>query len=256
MNPLDFVGSPDWRSLVLAAAITAPWLILLAGKRLGRWETWAVVAAGIVLFPLSIAWVQVPIQQGITSLYGRWLSLINIQRYSLLLSIPVVVVSGLVQETVKYGIAVLGLRWTGEKDTPLAGLALGAAAGAGYGGMEAFWVFNLIFAAGFTWATVQLAGVAALLGFVERFFAVMFHVSLTALSAYGYTTGRSWQYLLLAIILHSLANYFAVFAQAGVISVAGVEIILALISLATLAAALWLRARERPAAPTDTESEP
>jgi len=255
MNPLDFVGSPDWRSAVLAVVFTAPWLILLAGRWLRRWQTWAVLVAGIVLFPLTIAWVQVPIQQAINTLYLNTLPPATIGQYALLFSIPLVLVSGLVQEIAKFGIAVAGLSLTGEKNVPRAGLALGAAAGAGYGGIEAFWVFNLIFGAGFTWATVQLAGPLALLGFIERFFTVMFHTSLAALSAYGYTTGRPWRFLLLAIGVHSVSNYFAVLVQAGVIGVVAVEIIIALIALAVLAAALWLRARSRPVPPTDIESD-
>lgn len=252
-NPLEFVGRPDWRSAVLAAIFVAPWLILLAGKWLRRWQTWVVLVAGIVLFPLTIAWIQVPIQQALSALYLNTLPIETIGRFALLLSIPLVLVSGLVQEAVKFGIGVAGLHLADERRDSRAGLAMGAAAGAGYGGIEAFWVFNMIFGAGFSLATVQLAGPLALAGFVERFFTVMFHISLAAISTYGYATGRPWPFLLLAIVVHSLANYIAVLAQAGLVGIVATEVILALIALTTLAWALWLRARSRPELPAETE---
>jgi hypothetical protein len=245
MSPLDFVGVPDWRSAVLAILFTAPWLVLLVGKRLGRWETWAMIAASMVAFPLSIAWVQVPIQRGISALYAQALPPDAIRRYLLFLSILPVFVSGLVQECVKFGIGVAGLHLTGERRVPRAGLALGAAVGVAYGGIEAFWVFNAIFGVGFTWATVQLGGIAALLGFIERFFSVIFHTAVAALSVYGYARGRPWRFLLLAICIHSLSNYSVALLQANVLSMAGAEIAIALIAIASLAIVVWLGVRTR-----------
>ncbi len=245
MNPLDFIGSPDWRSVVLALVFAAPWLILLAGKQLRRGWLWAVLLVGAVLFSVSIAWVQVPIQQAINALYAKTLPSATIQRYLLLLGVPQVAVAGLVQETVKFGIGVLGLYLIRDRRSPRAGLAMGAAAGAGYGIAEAFWVFNQIFATGITWATVQLSGVAALLGFIERFFTVMFHTSAASLAVYGFASGRPWRYLLLAIGLHTLTDYTVVLVQAKVVGLIGVEIIAGTISVATLVAALWVRFRQR-----------
>jgi hypothetical protein len=247
LSPLDFIGIPDWRSAVLAVLFAAPWLILLAGRRLRRPWLWGMVVLAAVLFPISIAWIQVPIQQGLNRL---WLSLFptaTIERFLLLFAVPSIVVSGLVQEVAKFGIGVAGLYVTGERRNARAGLATGAAAGAGYGGMEAFWVFNRIFAAGFTLGTIQLGGISALVVFIERFFTVMFHTGVASLSTYGYATGRPWRFLLMAIGLHSLTNYMAVLLQTGVLSVAGTEIVLAIIAVATVTAALWLRARPNQA---------
>jgi len=245
MNPLTFVGQPDWRSALLAILLAAPWFLLLVRRRVRISWIWVVFLAGIVLFPLSIAYIQVPIQNGINSLYVRYLSIETLQKNLLLVGIPLVIVSGLVQEVVKFVIAVIGQRVSNDAKTGRSGLAFGAASGAGFGGMEAFWVFNQIFAAGITLATVQLLGVAALYGFIERIFTVMFHIGAAALSTYGYTTGRPWRYLLLAIGLHSLTNYFVLPLQAGLLSTEIVEGIIAAIAIATIGTALWLNSRAK-----------
>jgi hypothetical protein len=245
MSPVDFVGTPDWRSAVLAVVLALPWLVLLAGGWLKRPWVWAVAIVGAVLFPLSIAWVQVPIQQGINALYVRDVPLETLQRYVLLAAVPVILIAGLVQEVVKFGDAVAGLFLVRTRRIPAAGLALGAAAGAGYGAMEAFWVFNQIFAAGFTWATVQLGGIAALAGFIERFFTVMFHTAVVALAAYGYAIRRPWRYLLLAIALHALVDYLVPVLQYRVITSVETEVLVGLVSAATMVAALWVRRRVR-----------
>ncbi len=270
MNPLLYVETPDWRSLVLALLFVAPWLVVLVGPWLKRYQVWLLIVAGAVLFPPSIAWIQVPIQYGLEILRTGMLPLETSQKYWWLFALPLALVSGAVQEGVKFGLAVVGIAWTHPqpsvqpgsaatgsaptiwtklaraKPSSRAGLATGAAVGAGYGGMEAFWVFNLIFASGFTWGTVQQYGIITLLGFAERFFAVMFHVGAASLSAYGYATGRPWRYLLLAIGLHSLLNYPALLAQAGQINILVVELVAVLSGIGTMAAAIWLWVRHRP----------
>jgi hypothetical protein len=254
MNLLSFVGIPDWRSALLALAFAASWLVLLVGRRLRSFWVWVVFVAGALLFPPSIAWVQVPIQQAINSLYVRTVPMETLQHYLLLVGVPVVFLAGLVQEVVKVADAVTGLYLVRARHSAQAGLALGAAAGAGYGAAEAFWVFNQVFASGFTWATVQLGGVAALLPFVERFFTVMFHTGVVSLPAYGYATGRPWRYLLLAIGLHTLNDYLVILLQAKLLNTNGLEMATALISVGTLSAALWLRARLR-SSDRDSSSE-
>jgi len=253
MNPLTFVGTPDWRSAVLALAFAALWLVLLAGRRLRNLWLWAVFVVGAILFPLSLAWVQVPIQQAINSLYVRTMGAGTAQSYALLTGIPLVFIAGLVQEVVKFGDGVAGLYLARVRHTARAGLAMGAAAGAGYGAAEAFWVFNQVFASGFTWATVQLAGWRALLAFIERFFTVMFHTSVVAVAVYGYASGRPWRYLLLAIGLHTLVDYLVLPAQLQIITTIELEVIVAVIALATLVLALWLRSRAQPQEPREPE---
>jgi hypothetical protein len=109
--------------------------------------------------------------------------------------------------------------------------------------MEAFWVLNLVFATGFGWRTIQFYGVVVLLGFVERFCVVMFHVATAALAGHGFASGRPWRYLLLVVGLHSLINYLVLVGQEGLVNVIGFEIGIGLLAVATMGLALWVRFR-------------
>jgi hypothetical protein len=243
MNPLSFVGRPDWRSLLLAALFVAPALVYLARGWLGRRPLWLAIAAGALLFPLSIALVQVPLQGVLGLLAQALLGASGVRRYLLLAGAPGVLASGIVQESTKLLVAAVTLRHLNGRGNRRAGLAGGAAAGAGYGAMEAFWVFNLIFGEGWSWATVQLLGPEALVGFFERLYAVPFHVGAAALAAYGYASGRTWPYLLLAAGLHSALNYGALLAAAGVVGLPAVEAWGVLVTALTVGLALRLRSR-------------
>ncbi|MDA8218839.1 MAG: hypothetical protein M0Z94_14620 [Dehalococcoidales bacterium] len=242
MDPSSFVGVPDWHSAVLAAIFTLPWLIWLGRGWLRSPRLWAAVVLGAAVFPFAIAWVQVPLQSALNTLWVSTLDQATIQRYLLALSIPSLLVASAVQEAAKAGVAILALRLFGGKTkSPRAGLALGAAAGAGLGGFEAFWVFNRMFGVGWSWAMVQLGGPLALLGFVERFFTVPFHVGSGALSGYGYVTGRFWRFWLLAVLLHTVANFAAVLLQVGALDAVTTEVWLAVVAVLTIGIAIWLR---------------
>lgn len=243
MNPLAFVGIPDWRSALLAAAFTLPWLAWLARGRLrSRW-LWLALALAALLFPLAIALVQVPLQSALGALWNGLLDRPTIQRYLLLIALPSLLVASAVQETAKLAMAIVGLRLSGERSDAAAGLPFGAAAGAGFGGFEAFWVFNQVFAVGWSFAMVQLQGPLAALPFVERFFTVPFHVASAALAGYGYATGRPWRYWLLAVALHTVANYAAVMTQAGLLSPIATEVWIGVVAAFTFGGAAWLQRR-------------
>ncbi len=243
-----FIGSPDWRSALLAALMALPWLWLLARGRLKGRYLWAAVAVGAALFPISIAWVQVPAQGVLSALWLRLLREEGIGRYLLLVGLPSLVVASLVQEGVKLLVAAAALRLGGDRRNAQYGLALGAAAGAGYGAFEAFWVFNLTLSTGWSPATVQLLGVEALLGLVERAFTVPFHIGATALAGYGYASGRPWRFLLLSVALHTLVNYAALLLQAGLLGIWATEAWIAAFALGTVGLALRLRHRSAPLA--------
>jgi hypothetical protein len=238
---------------LLALAFALPWLFLLARRRaLSPW-TWLLFVMGAAVFPFSIAWIQVPIQTQIGVLLSRVFPAATIQRYLLLAAIPTIFVSGLVQEVVKFGLALAGTHLLRGRGDGSAGLAAGGAVGAGYGGFEAFWVFDTIFGVGFSWATVQLAGWQALTGFVERFFTVPFHAGAAALSGYGYATRRPWRFLALAVLMHSLVNYGVVLVQKGILSAIQVEFWIAAGAVIVMAVALVLVGRARRGGP---EPEP
>jgi hypothetical protein len=243
-----FVGVPDWRSAALAVLFVLPWLVWLGRGWLRSIWLWLALAGGAALFSVSIALVQVPLQQLVGAALLSVMDLATIQRNLLVVSIPSLLVASAVQESVKVGLAILALRAAKAGRNRRAGVAFGAAAGAGYGGFEAFWAMNTIFAAGMTWGTVQLAGPMALIGFVERFFAVPFHIGVTTVSAYGYTAGKPWRFWLLAVLIHTVANYGVVLLQVGVLNPVTVEIWVAVVAVATTAFALALRRRSTPTA--------
>jgi len=236
-----FIGIPDARSAILAALFALPWLALLGRSWLRQPWLWAAVAIAAVLFPVTIAWVQVPIQQGLNALWLRLLGAEGTQRYLLLVGLPSLGVASLVQEGIKLLVAISALRRPHRQLR--SGLALGAAAGAGYGGFEAFWVFNQVFATGWSWATVQLNGPIALLPFGERLFAVPFHIGATALTGYGYAAGCPGRFFWLAVALHTLVNYAVLVAQAGLLGIGGVEVWAAAVAAVTIGTALWLHRR-------------
>ena len=243
LNPLTFVGPVDGRSALLAVLLALPWIVLLARGATRRWTTWAAVAAGVVLFPLSLAWLQAPIELGLLWLWTRLLGAPAAEGYLLAVAVPLVLVAGPVQEGIKLAATVAGLRWRRAVGSPLAGLRMGAAVGAGYGAMEAFWVLNILSAPGWTWGVAGAQGLAAPVVIVERLFAVAFHAGAGAVAGYGYGVGRPWRHLLIAIALHGAMNLGDVLRQVGLKGAVALEVWVALLSAATVGLALWQRRR-------------
>jgi hypothetical protein len=243
MDPLQLVGIPDWRSAVIAVIFLLIWLVPLGwGWLRSPWLWLAFVMAG-VLFPFSIGWVQVTLESLVDSAIAAAIGAQNAQAYILITALPTLILASVVQEGVKALVAIFAIRRAGRSSDPRQGLAFGAAAGAGYGGFEAFWVFNLVFAATGLTAPLAVGGLQAALPFIERFFAVPFHVGSGALSGYGYVTGRFWRFWLLAVALHTVINYSVVLVQARVFDIIGLEIWAAVFGLVTVGIALYLRWR-------------
>ena len=103
---------------------------------------------------------------------------------------------------------------------------------------------NQIFASGWTWGAVQAVGLIVLAGFWERFFAVAFHIAVSALAGYGLARGWGWQFYLLAAFLHGLLNYGIILLQAGIFTIVHIEIYVAVVAVLVTAVALWLRWRK------------
>lgn len=257
LNPLSFVGSPEWRSALAALACMTPSLAALISGRLRRWQTWAAVAAGAILFPLSLAWVQAPIELALHWVWSRLFGASAAEGYLLSIAVPLVFVAGPVQEGVKLLAAIAALRGVRSTRRPLAGLVVGAAVGAGYGAMEAFWVISALSGPGWTWAVARTQGMPPAVVIVERLLAVAFHTGAAAVAGYGYAAGRPWRYLAVAVVLHGAMNCGDVLRAAGLVGIAAQEAWVALLSAATLGLALWLRhctARRDPAGARPTVS--
>ena len=205
---------------------------------------WAVLAAGAFLSWAAVAFIQIPLQYLTSNLFVNQFGLETYQSQLLLMSIPAILLTGLVQEGSKLVPVVVYWWRKGRNIDPKTGLVIGAVAGLGLGVFEAVWVHNTIFATGWSWEAVQTSGLVALAGFWERFFAVAFHVAVSALAGYGLAKGWGWQFYLLASFLHAFLNYSVVALQSGLITGIQLEIFAAVWAMLVTGGVLWLRWRK------------
>jgi RsiW-degrading membrane proteinase PrsW (M82 family) len=225
----------------VAIVFGAIWLLGYWPPLFKRPWLWAVAVGSAFLCLLAVAFVQIPLQAWTgQALASSWSPQV-LTSWLLLAGIPQILLSGLVQEGAKMVPMVVWWWRSGMNISPRLGLLIGAAAGAGFGIFEAVWVFDSMFAAGWTWQVVQTSGPVALLGFWERFTAVGFHIAASALAGYGLATGKGWQFYLIASVLHGLLNYSVVLLQKVVLTPVNLEIYATVVALAVAAAALWLR---------------
>jgi hypothetical protein len=123
-------------------------------------------------------------------------------------------------------------------------MLIGAVAGAGFGMLEAQWIFNSAFSMGWSWQLVQTQGFMALLPFIERFFVIAFHIAASAFAGYGLARGFGWQYYLLASLFHIILNYSVLLLNVKIFNVVQIEVFTAIWSLLITALVLWLRWRK------------
>ncbi len=239
------------QAIALALIFGAIWLIIYRPWRFNKAWWVVIMIVGAILTWTAIAFIQVPLQiwthDGMLRLMGRD----NLMHWLYLTGIPIVLISGLVQEGAKL-VPVIALWFSrGKQLDPQTGLYAGAISGAGFGIFEAFWIHNMIFAYGWTWQIVSINGPAALLGFVERFFTIGTHIAISALAGYGWAKGLKWQYYLIAAGLHGLTNYSMVLNNRTNLTHSQIEIYIGALALAvTVYAFLVLRSCKRPAADT------
>jgi RsiW-degrading membrane proteinase PrsW (M82 family) len=219
-------------AIALALAFAALWLIIYRLWRFNKAWWVLIIVISAVLTWTAIAFAQVPLQDWTQQLLINWLGQQKFFSWLFLTGIPIVLVSGLVQEGAKL-VPVIALWFSRSKQIdPLTGLYAGAISGAGYGIFEAIWVHNSMFASGWSWQVVTLSGPTALLGFVERFFSIGFHIAISALAGYGWAKGLKWQYYLIAAGLHGLSNYAIVLLNKGTLTINQIEIYIAVMAIA------------------------
>ena len=245
---VSFFQNPSALGIGLAIAFGAVWLACYRPPLFKKPWLWAILVSSAFLTLVAMSFILIPLQNWT----GLALSHVDI----LVAGIPLVLLSGLVQEGAKLVPMVVYWGRSGKNIDPKLGLAIGAVAGAGFGIFEAQWAHNAIFASGWTWELVQTYGFWALAGFWERFFGVAAHIALSALAGYGLARGWGWQFFLIASFLHGLMNYSVVLYQAGLLTVVNVEIYAAVLAVGVTAWALWLRWRKRAATAGPETSSP
>lgn len=243
---VSFFQNPSAWGIGLAIGFGAVWLTSYRPPLFKKPWLWAVLVSSAFLTLVAMSFILIPLQNWT----GLALSHVDI----LVAGIPLVLLSGLVQEGAKLVPIVVYWGRSGKSIDPKLGLAIGAVAGAGFGIFEAQWAHNAIFASGWTWELVQTYGFWALAGFWERFFGVAAHIALSALAGYGLARGWGWQFFLIASFLHGLINYSVVLFQAELLTVVHVEIYAAVLAVLLTAWALWLRWR-KTAAPAEPPIE-
>lgn len=200
-----------------------------------------VALAGAFLTMLALIYIQTPIQDRINLAFVGAFDSQTIFDWFLLIGIPSLAISGLVQEGAK--MVPMAFWWwrNGKYLTPAMGLAIGAVAGAAFGIYEAFWVFTRVFGAGWTVEFIGELGFLGISAFWERFFAIGFHIAVSALAGWGLAKGKGWQFYLLVSGLHLLFNYPVLFYQKGMLDVPQIETIIAVYTVIVVAAVLWIR---------------
>jgi RsiW-degrading membrane proteinase PrsW (M82 family) len=227
----------------LAVVFGAIWLCAHWPPLFKKHWLWVVAVVSAFLTLLAITFVQIPLQYWVGDALMHYYSQQTLLAWLLLVSVPQILLSGLVQEGAKMVPMVVWWWHGGRNITPRLGLAIGAIAGAGFGIFEAVWAHNRMFAAGWAVQAIQQNGFLGIAGFWERFFAVSFHISASALAGYGLAKGKGWQFYLIAAGLHALLNYVVVLLQKGYFTVVQVETWVAVVAVVVTASVLLIRWR-------------
>jgi hypothetical protein len=241
---VSWFANPSAWGISLAVIFGAIWLVGYWPPLFKKYWLWAVLVSSAVLSLAAVSFIQIPLQVWVGQALNHFWSQEILLSWLLLAGIPQILLSGLVQEGSKLVPVVVYWWRSGRNIDPKLGLAIGAVAGAGLGVFEAVWAHNTIFASGWSWEAVQTGGLMALAGFWERFFAVAFHIAVSALAGYGLAKGWGWQVYLIASFLHGLLNYSVVLLRSGLFTVVHVEIYAAVVAVLVTGVALWLRWRK------------
>lgn len=237
---LAFAFGTAWFSAYWTSILKKPW-------------AWVVLVASALFTLVALCFVQIPLQwwtsQALNHFWSQWVLL----DWLLLAQIPIMLLSGLVQEGAKLVPVVLYWWRQDRKIDPKTGLVLGAVAGLGFGVFEAVWVHNGLLADGWGWWLVEAGGVVALISFWSRLFAVGFHIAASALAGYGLAKGWGWQFYLIASGLHALLNYGLTMASFGLFGTIGLGVYIAVVTALVAAVVLWLRWRETGEEPSPAQ---
>jgi RsiW-degrading membrane proteinase PrsW (M82 family) len=233
----------------LAVVFGAIWLCAHWPPLFKKPWLWVVGITSAFLTLLAITFIQIPLQSWSGEALAHFWNPQTLTKWLLLAGAPSILLSGLVQEGSKMVPAVIWWWRSGRNISPKMGLAIGAIAGAGFGILEAAWVHNQMFAAGWTVQAIQTNGFLGIAGFWERFFTAGFHTASAALAGYGLAKGKGWQFYLIVSGLHALLNYSVLILQKGYLTIPQIETWVALVAVAVSAWALLLRWNSR----TETE---
>jgi len=224
----------------LALGFTAFWLAIHWPPLFRKHWLWAVAVFSAFFTVLAIAFIQLPLQIWIENAFGdEWYPG---NTWWLLMTVPHVIIRGLVQEGARMVPLVFWWWRSGKNITARMAMAIGAMAGAGFGIFEAARSNLLTLAYGWTWQNYQTSGFTAIAGFWDSFFTVGVHITLSALIGYGLAKGKGWQFFLIGVGFHLVYNYRRVLYNAGNLTIFQTEIYAAAFALVLVAVVLmWFQ---------------
>jgi RsiW-degrading membrane proteinase PrsW (M82 family) len=235
---MSYFSSLTVLGIFLAIIFGAIWIACFWPSLIKQPWHWAIIIGGALITLLAISLIQRPLQQQLGKVINPADSETLVKWF--LIS---ALISCLVQEGAK--ILPVVIYWWRKKMIldPRLGLTLGAVAGAGFGILEAQMMLNLTFASGWSTDLIKMTGLEAFGPFIVNFLVIAFHTGASALAGYGLARGKGWQFYIIASLGHYFLSYSSLL-QAKVLSVIQVEIYIAVLSLAILGIALWLRWRK------------
>lgn len=225
-NFLAFFSKPSPAGIGLALLFGMLWLLMYWPHLPKQCTVWLALAGGALLTALAAAFIQLPLIEGVSAFLRGLQPVMSLAWYALLFNGLAVLISGLTREGAKLVPVLLVRLRRGGKLESLEGLLLGAAAGAGFGILEAQWVHNSLIASGWGAETLRVNGLLALLPLWERFIMLGLQVGLGALAGYSLGKGRGWSGWLLAAFIHALANFSTYLIAGKLVSTLAVEIYL------------------------------
>ena len=219
------------------------WMIFYRQPRFSNSWPLGVMVFSAFFTLVAVAFIQLPLQTYINEGFTNAWDGLTLHDWLLLTGLPIILLSGLVQEGAK--MVPMVAWWRGRKNLdPKMGLAIGAIAGFGFGVFEAFTINTYIIGSGWTPDAIVEFGFLGIAPFWERFFVIGFHIAASALAGYGLAKGLGWQFYLIAAGAHSLVNYATILYQRGYLTITQVEIYVAVVAALVTIAALWLRYRK------------
>ena len=260
----------EWKLALVAAGLAVLfgviWLLGFWPQIFKKIWFWPVMIGSAILTMLAITFIQIPLQYYSQQAMLHFWDQKTLANWYLVVGIPLVLISGLVQEAAKSLPVAIWWWRSGRTFSPKMGLIIGAVAGAGFGIFEGFWAHSQIFVSGWTTQVITQSGFDGILPFWERLFSIGFHIGASALVGYGLAKGKWWKYYLAAGVLHALVNYSSIFANyfiyvrnATWLKISYLEFYIAFIALAVMAAVMYLRwrkEREEPLLPSDVQIIP
>jgi RsiW-degrading membrane proteinase PrsW (M82 family) len=236
-----FFQDPSAREIGLAIAFGAVWLACYRPPLFKKPWLWAVLVSSAFLTLVAVCFIQRPLNFWIIG--ARCHEVLN----HLIIWAGRPLLGGLIQEGSKMVPVVVYWRRSGKNIDPKLGLAIGAAAGAGFGILQAqlSWIG---WDATRAWRFFRFE---TIYGFWHTFFSVAAQIAFSALAGYGLVRGRGWQFYLIASALHGLLNLaqllFPDLLAWWPPSSLGACVYTAVLATLVTAWALWLRWRKRAA---------